>query len=70
MGFILGAYNYDGQDAVAIQGAIPGIKMLMSWVPAIVALAAAALMMLYPLNKQKMDEITQTLEQRRLANAE
>ncbi len=66
IGFVLGAYNYDGQDAVAIQGAIPGIKMLMSWIPAIVALGGAGLMMFYPLSKNKMNEITETLAQRRL----
>ena len=66
MGYVLSLYNYDGQDAVAIQGAIPGIKMLMSWIPALVALGGAILMMFYPLNKDKMDEITETLEKRRL----
>ena len=40
--------------------------MLMSWIPALVALGGAALMMFYPLNKNKMDEITETLERRRI----
>ena len=66
IGFVLGAYNYDGQDAVAIQKAIPGIKMLMSWIPTIVALGGAVIMMFYPLTQKKMNEITETLEQRRL----
>ncbi|MEM8508693.1 MAG: MFS transporter [Bacteroidota bacterium] len=65
IGAILAAYHYDGLDQVAIQGAIPGIIMLMSWVPAIVAVIAALVMVRYPLNQSKMDEITIELNQRR-----
>ncbi len=65
IGFVLAAYNYNGQDAIAIQGAIPGIIMLMSWIPAIIALLGAALMTIYPLNQNKMNEITIELSQRR-----
>jgi GPH family glycoside/pentoside/hexuronide:cation symporter len=56
IGLLLGAFHYNGQDTTAIQGAIPGIKMLMSWVPAIIAILAAGLMTLYPLTQTKMDE--------------
>ncbi len=52
-------------DQVAVQSAIPGIIMLMSWIPAIVAGVAAVLMLLYPLNQTKMDEITIELNRRR-----
>ena len=38
----------------------------MSWIPAIVALGGAGLMMFYPLSKNKMNEITETLAQRRV----
>ena len=65
IGFVLAAFHYNGQDAVAIQGAIPGIKMLMSWIPAIIGLLAALFMTLYPLNQRKMDEITIELNERR-----
>jgi glycoside/pentoside/hexuronide:cation symporter, GPH family len=65
IGLVLGAFHYSGQDAVAVQGAIPGIKMLMSWIPAMIALLAAALMTLYPLTQHKMDEITLELNRRR-----
>jgi GPH family glycoside/pentoside/hexuronide:cation symporter len=65
IGFVLAAFHYNGQDAVAIQGAVPGIIMLMSWIPAIVALIGAALMLIYPLNQKKMDEITSELALRR-----
>jgi GPH family glycoside/pentoside/hexuronide:cation symporter len=65
IGFILAAFSYNGQDEVAIQGAVPGIIMLMSWIPSIVAFIGAAVMALYPLNQKKMDEITTELTRRR-----
>jgi GPH family glycoside/pentoside/hexuronide:cation symporter len=65
IGFVLAAFNYNGQDNVAIQGAVPGIIMLMSWIPTIIALITAGVMTLYPLNQRKMDEITIELNNRR-----
>jgi GPH family glycoside/pentoside/hexuronide:cation symporter len=65
IGAILAAYSYDGMDQNAIQGAVPEIIMLMSWIPAIVAGIAAVIMVLYPLNQSKMDEITIELNRRR-----
>jgi GPH family glycoside/pentoside/hexuronide:cation symporter len=66
IGFVLAAFNYNGQDPVAIQGAVPGIVMLMSWIPTIIALIASGVMTLYPLNQKKMDEITIELNNRRV----
>jgi GPH family glycoside/pentoside/hexuronide:cation symporter len=65
IGFVLAAFNYDGQDQAAIQGAIPGIIMLMSWIPTIIALIAAFLMKFYPLDQDKLNEITIELNRRR-----
>ena len=65
IGYVLAAYHYSGQDEVAIQGAVPGIIMLMSWIPAIITLIAAGVMTLYPLNQKKMNEITTELNNRR-----
>lgn len=65
IGLVLAAFHYNGQDSLAIQGAVPGIKMLMSWIPTIIALMGAALMTIYPLNQKKMDEITTELNRRR-----
>ncbi len=65
IGAILAAFHYDGMDSSTIQGAIPGIKMLMSWIPALVALLAAILMTVYPLSQSKLDEITVELNNRR-----
>ncbi len=65
IGIILSLYKYDGMDASTIPEAIPAIKMLMSWVPSAVAILAAILMTLYPLNQEKLDEITLELNNRR-----
>lgn len=65
IGIILSAFNYNGQDAVAIEGAIPGIKMLMSWIPTLIAILAAALMTLYPLSQKKLEQITIELNEKR-----
>jgi GPH family glycoside/pentoside/hexuronide:cation symporter len=65
IGFVLAIFNYNGQDSVAIQGAVPGIVMLMSWIPAIVAVIAAAVMVLYPLTQTKMTQITRELNEKR-----
>jgi GPH family glycoside/pentoside/hexuronide:cation symporter len=65
IGLVLGIYHYNGQDAVSIQGAIPGIIMLMSWIPAVITVVAAILMTLYPLTQTKISEITNELNSRR-----
>jgi glycoside/pentoside/hexuronide:cation symporter, GPH family len=65
IGLILSAFQYNGMDEMSIKGAIPGIIMLMSWIPAIITLVTAAVMTLYPLNQKKMDEITRELISRR-----
>ena len=69
IGLVLAAFHYNGKDSVAIQGAVPGIIMLMSWIPAIIAFAGAALMTLYPLTQRKLDEITLELNARRANEA-
>jgi len=69
IGLVLAAFNYNGQDAMAIKGAVPGIIMLMSWIPAVITLIAAGLMIYYPLNQKKLDEITLTLNNRRENNS-
>jgi GPH family glycoside/pentoside/hexuronide:cation symporter len=65
IGMVLSAFHYNGQDEVSIQGAVPGIIMLMSWIPSVIAFIAALFMTLYPLNQHKMDEITIELTGRR-----
>jgi len=65
IGLILGAYNYNGQDISTIQEAFPGMIMLMSWVPSVVTIIAAGIMLFYPLTSKKMSKITADLEKRR-----
>lgn len=65
IGMVLAAFHYNGQDHTSIQGAIPGIVMLMSWVPAVITGVTALLMFWYPLNQRKLDEITRELNARR-----
>ena len=65
IGFVLAAFHYDGQDAISIQHAVPGIIMLMSWIPAVIVLIAAGLMSMYPLDQRKLNEITKELNKRR-----
>jgi glycoside/pentoside/hexuronide:cation symporter, GPH family len=65
IGIVLAAFKYDGMNSSTIEGAIPGIVMLMSWIPAIIAFVAAGIMTLYPLNQVKMDAITAELAHRR-----
>jgi len=67
IGFVLAAYNYDGQNVQAIQGAFQGMIDLMSWIPTIVALLGAVAMVIYPLTSSKMEEITTELNNRRVA---
>ncbi|AZQ65123.1 MFS transporter [Flammeovirga pectinis] len=66
IGFVLTAYNYNGLDLDSIRGAVPGIIMLMSWVPAVIAVITAVLMLIYPLGDEKLSEISQELNRRRL----
>lgn len=65
IGFVLAAFNYDGGNPVAIDAAIPGIKMLMSWIPSTIAFITAILMLFYPLDQSNLDHITKTLKDRR-----
>lgn len=65
IGLVLGIYGYNGLDSVAIQRAVPGIIQLMSWMPAVIAIVGAALMLLYPLSQKNMDQITHELKARR-----
>lgn len=65
---VLASYGYIGTDESTIAGAIPGMIGLMSWIPAVFAVIAAALLMFYPLDDKKMSTIEQELTARREAN--
>jgi GPH family glycoside/pentoside/hexuronide:cation symporter len=65
IGFVLAYFNYDGKDTLAVEGAIPGIIMLMSWIPAFITVIGALFMTLYPLDQEKISEVTVELNKRR-----
>lgn len=67
IGFVLAAYGYSGMDPTTIPGASPGIKLLMSWVPTVFIFLGAAIMLAYPLTKEKMAAIESELAARRRA---
>ncbi len=62
---VLGIYGYNGQDASTVAAAIPAMKLLMSWIPAVFALLGLAFMAFYPLTQQKTQEIEKELAQQR-----
>ncbi len=63
---VLANYGYDGMDKSTIDASLPGMQLLMSWIPALFAFAGAALMLLYPLTTQQNEKIGDDLMQRRL----
>ena len=65
IGLILARYGYDAKSAEGVARAFPGIRMLMSWVPAIVAVATAFAMAFYPITEKKMKQIADDLGARR-----
>lgn len=65
IGMVLAAFSYDGLNNESIRQAVPGIIMLMSWIPAVIALLGAIVMAFYPLTTRKMEEITAELARRR-----
>jgi len=62
---VLAGYGYDGMDRTTIEASLPGMQLLMSWIPAAFAFAGAALMLLYPLSSKENQKIGDELMQRR-----
>ncbi len=62
---VLASYGYDGMDKATIEASLPGMQLLMSWIPAAFAFAGAALMMTYPLSSQLNKQIGDELIVRR-----
>ena len=61
IGFVLSNYGYDGMDESTIPSALPGIKMLMSWVPALLTIPVVIALMVYPLTKAKIESMMSDL---------
>ncbi len=60
--WLLASFGYDtGAEAVQSEGAITGVRLLMSWIPAAGCLIAAAAMMFFPLGETRMADIEREL---------
>ncbi|GHG00397.1 MFS transporter [Thalassotalea marina] len=62
---VLADYGYNGLEQSTIEGALPGMQLLMSWIPASFAFAGAFLMLFYPLNKTLMAQMSNELRLQR-----
>lgn len=62
---VLAKYGYDGMDLTTINAALPGMKQLMSFIPAIFGFAAAVLIMFYPITEKLQQQMTEELIKRR-----
>jgi len=62
---ILAQYGYDPENKVSIEGSLPAMQLLMSWIPAAFAFLGAILMVFYPLNDSANKKITKELITRR-----
>lgn len=64
--WILATVGYNtAEGAVQTAGAVDGIKILMSWLPAGIALISLAFIAIYPLSTKRMRHITRSLTQER-----
>jgi Na+/melibiose symporter-like transporter len=62
---VLAGYGYDGMDRTTIEAALPGMQLLMSWIPAAFAFMAAIMMIFYPLSCKQNQQIGDELIARR-----
>jgi Na+/melibiose symporter-like transporter len=62
---VLAAYGYDGMDRSTIAGSIDGMKALKSWIPSAFAFLGAGIMLFYPLNDARLQQIEADLAARR-----
>ena len=63
-GALLSAFGYEA-NAEQTPETLDGLKMMMSWIPAIGAVLATVAMIVYPLSEKRMEEIVADLEERR-----
>ena len=63
-GWLLAYFGFRA-NAVQNEQAIQGIKMFLSFLPAVGTMLSVAFISLYPLSEKKMKEITEELEERR-----
>jgi GPH family glycoside/pentoside/hexuronide:cation symporter len=66
-GWLLAWFGYDQMAAVQPDSAILGVRLMLSWLPAISCVLAVLGMMCYPLSEKRVKEIADELETRRQA---
>lgn len=64
---VLASFGYDGMDASTVEQSLTGMVWLMSWIPSCFAIAAAVLMLLYPISDALQQQMTEELATRRLS---
>jgi GPH family glycoside/pentoside/hexuronide:cation symporter len=69
-GWLLAWFGYDQMAAVQSDSAIFGVRLMLSWLPAIGCILAVVGMMFYPLSEKRVKEIANELEMRRTANSQ
>jgi glycoside/pentoside/hexuronide:cation symporter, GPH family len=67
-GWLLAAFGYDADLAVQSHNAIQGVRLMMSFLPAIGCILAVIAIAMYPLGEKKVLEITAQLNERRAMN--
>ncbi|HOO42645.1 MAG TPA: MFS transporter [Bacteroidales bacterium] len=67
-GWLLAAFGYNADLAVQSQSAIQGVRLMMSFLPAIGCILAIIAISIYPLGEKKVMEITAELNKRRAMN--
>ena len=64
--WLLAAYGYDtGSGAVQSLQSLEGLRMLMSWIPALGSVIAAVVVCFYPLGEERLKQIAEELSIRR-----
>lgn len=64
-GWLLAWFGYNQDAAVQTEHAVLGVRLMMSWLPAISCVLAVVGMMFYPLSEKKVKDITTELDRRR-----
>lgn len=64
---VLASYGYDGMGPSTVEASLPGMQLLMSWIPAAFSFAAILIIMFYQLTTDRMQQIETELRVKRAA---
>ncbi len=68
-GWLLTLFGYDQAAAVQSSSAIDGVRLMMSWIPAIGCAISVVVLLFYPLSEKRMERITAELNEKRASHA-